>query len=769
MATIEHPRATSVYHRYAAMVLAALSFALPAGAQQEAPLATVPVDPALPVASEPAPPADEEPVRLETVIVTGELIAREAAQTVSSVAVVTGEQIERSAARDVYDVIRATPNASLEDSDYGVGGMTLRGIGSYGASGSGAYAAYSTTSVVVLDGLGLPRSALAYADLSAFDLDTVEIFRGPQSTSQGRNAMAGAVIINSVAPEPAAEFFAPQLRGRFAAGERGTHQFAGAAEATLWPDTLALRVVHDDRADDGDITNVTRGEDDAARRDSRSTRARLRFQPGGEDGIYSVLLSVADLARYQGSNYVQLENEHSRTSLNDAPQDYDNQAQLYSLDQRLRLGEAWELRAVSGWFRSDTYSRFDIDYGADAGGATEQWEDSKGYSQELRLSYNGERLRSSLGAYYYEESNGDRSAGVLSVNTLISIAAPQLCDLFLCSGPLGNVVYDSGSPSRVKDMAVFGEVDWLATERLTLTAGLRVDREENSRVISSTYAGDSLPATLLLSVLQGTVFPANGPPIAVSREFSEVLPKLAARYELFDGWFLGAAYAEGYRPGGDGYNQVSGRRFSFESERTRNYEVSFKGRYQPWQLQAALNLFHTRWEDMQIQLGEGIDNYMGNAGPANIRGGELELSWRAHRSLQFVGGYGVTYGRFGDNVSVANGEDLSGHRLPKAPKYSGVLAVEWNPWRSLLIRPDVTWAGAAAANSNNNPVHELPAYQLVNLAVRWQIGDFGLFVSGTNLTDENYRKDANNYSTSGHDVVSLGERRRVLGGLEFQF
>lgn len=745
----------------------ALVAALPlyAAAQQEPPpqppLETIPVEPIA------GPDSEDKPTALDTIVVTGELLTRDAVQTTSSVAVHTGAEIERSTARDVYDVIRATPNASLEDSDYGYGGMTLRGIGSYGASGAGAYASYGTTSVVVLDGVGLPRSALSYADLSAFDLDAVEIFRGPQSTSQGRNAMAGAVIVNSAAPEPMPGFF-PELRGRFARGERNSHQVAGAVEATLWPDALAVRAVYDDRADDGDITNATRDEDDAARRDSRSARVRALWRPGGADGAYSALLSFSDIARYQGSSYVQVERERERVALHDQPQDFDNQSRLYTIDQRLGLGAAWELRAVSAWFRSETFSRFDTDYSADDQGATQQWENSDGFSQELRLSFSGEQLRGSFGAYYYDERNTDDQRGYIGLDYLVEIAAPQLCGVaIVCSLPLGNVVFDSSTPSDVRDMAVFGEVDWSATRRLTLTAGLRADREENSRVLRTDYAGDTPLASTVVTLLKGSVLPADGS-VPVSREFSEVLPKLAARYELFDGWFLGAAHAQGYRPGGDGYNQVSGRYFSFDSERTRNTELSFKGSHAPWRLQAALNLFHTRWDDMQVQGGAGTDTYIENAGRATIRGGELELRWRAFDALQLLGGYGVTHGRFDRFVNL-QGDDLAGNRLPKAPEYSGVLALEWTPLPGLLIRPDVVWVGAAPANPDNRAAHELHAYRLVNLAVRWHRGSFGLFFTGTNLTDEHYRKDANDYGSAGYDVVSLGDRRRLSGGMEFQF
>ncbi|WP_245586224.1 TonB-dependent receptor [Solimonas soli] len=725
----------------------------------------------IPLEAEAAPPlaapAPSVEAPVETVIVTGELLRRPAERTTSSVSVHSGEEIERSTARDVYDVIAATPNARLEDSDYGVGGITLRGIGSYGASGSGAYAAYSTSSAIVFDGVGLPRSALSYADLSAFDLASVEIFRGPQSTSQGRNAMAGAVIVNTAEPQIDSSF-SPFLRGRFAGGNDDQQQYAGAVGTTLWPDRLAVRVVGDDRRDGGDIDNRTRDEDDWARRRSRSTRVRASLRPSGIGSAYEALVSFADLRRYQGSTYVPQSEERARASLSNAPQDYDNHSQLGSLDQRLRLGERWRVRAISAYIRSETQSRFDIDYSADDQGATLQNEDAHAFSQELRLDYSGERLRGSFGAYYYKDSNGDDSTGHININGLLQ--ASGFCGAqILCTAPLGNILFGSGSPSHVEDMALFGEVDWLLTDRLTLTGGARVDREKNDRVISSHYTGDTPVATAIVGLLGSAgVLPADGE-TKVSREFSDVLPKLAASYEVFDGWFAGAAYSEGYRPGGDGYNQVSGRHFSFDSEQTRNYELSFKGRYRPWHLDAALNLFHTRWDDMQIQLGSGVDNYMGNAGPAYIRGGELELSWQPWRVLRVVGGYGIAYGRFGDDVIVADGADLSGNHLPRAPDYTAALALEWTPWPALLIRPDVQWTGKAAAAADNAPPHELPSYALVNLSLRWSAGHFTLFFTGSNLTDARYRKDANNYAFNGTEVVSLGDSRRIAGGLEFMF
>ncbi|MDP3858942.1 MAG: TonB-dependent receptor [Stagnimonas sp.] len=742
---------------------------LAAGTQAQETVDTVPVE-LLPDAASAAPAAEAAaatPVKLEKVTVTGELITREVNRTTSSVAVYSGAEIERSTAVDVYDVISATPNASRDDSDYGVGGMTLRGIGSYGASGSGAYAAYGTSSAVVFDGVGLPRSALGYADLSAFDLASVEILRGPQSTSQGRNAMAGAVILNSFAPEPG-DSVSPELRGRLSAGTVGMRQYAGALGATLWPQALAGRLVYDHRQDDGDAYNATRDEHDWAGRRSDSARLRLGWRPGGDDGAYQALLGVAELRHTQGSSYVPLSDEDSRTARADAPQDYRNHAWLYTLEQRLSLREAWQLRAISALVNSKTRSRFDGDYTAEAQNATVQHENARAFSQELRAKYAGERLQGSFGAYYYRDRTRDLQDGFINVNALLAIAGA--CGVqIVCAAPLGNILFEAGSPTRVEDVAVFGELDWVLTPRLTLTAGARLDRERNSRVITSTYTGDSPTATAAILLLDGAGVLPNDVNIPVSRQFSEFLPKLAARYELVTDWYLGTAYTEGYRPGGDGYNQVSGRYFSFDSEKTRNVELSLKGRRRSWKLETALNLFHTRWDDMQIQQGTGTDNYMGNTGPAFIRGGELELRWRPVRALRLIGGYGVTWGRFGDGVTTSDDVSLSGHRLPKAPSYSGTLALEWMPLPGLLIRPDLQWGGRAAADSENTAAYELPAYQLVNLALRWHFGPVGFYFAGRNLTDEHYRRDANGYSFSDVDVVSLGEGRRLMGGLEFQF
>ena len=712
------------------------------------------------------PPREKAPIALDEVVVTGELLARTAERAPTSVAVHDGLDIERSTARDVYDVIGATPNAGWHDSELGLSTITLRGIGSYGASLTGAGTLYGTATTIVIDGVALPRGAMGFADLSAFDIDQVEIFRGPQSTSQGRNAMAGAVVINTVEPE-VRDRFAPELRGRVGIGNNDAWQAAAAFGATLWPDRLAIRLVTDHRATDGDIDNVTRDEDDWARNRNHGTRLRAAITPFGPDGPYKVVLGAGDIRRETGNRYVEQAREADREATADEPSGIDNAAQLYSVDQRLRLGDEWELSAISAWADSRTLLHLDVDYTARADGFIAQVADSHAFSQELRASFTGEAWRGTLGLFYYRGLDGEESEGSTALSALVDAAGvcpgEALCNLLL----RGNVLVDGSAPARIESRALFGEVDWDASQRLTLTAGLRLDHEKNSRRTVSTISGDRPGAQGAVALLKTLGVLARDGETRVGRSFSAVLPKVAASYELFAGNYLGAAYTEGYRPGGDGYNSGCGERYRFDAERTRNVEVSLKGRLDAWRTRYALNLFHTDWDDMQVPLGDLLCQVIGNAGRSRIRGGELEVSTQPVGQLRIVGGLGVTDGEFVDFVSTRG--DFSGNPLPKAPEYSVTLALEWSPIDRLLIRPEIQHVGSTPAQADNRPENRIAAYTLLNLSLRWQYRSMGLFLDGSNLNDEHYRFDANRTALREDPIAALGHGRRMTAGLEFWF
>lgn len=136
--------------------------------------------------AEDAPAADD----VDVIVVTGEKVSRTLQETTASVGVTTKARIENEAIQTLEDVLQRTANVSLT---YGSSGFTIRGIANQGVSGAGDAA----TATVFVDGAPIPQEILANGPTDMWDAAQVEIFRGPQSTLQGLNALAGAIHIRT--------------------------------------------------------------------------------------------------------------------------------------------------------------------------------------------------------------------------------------------------------------------------------------------------------------------------------------------------------------------------------------------------------------------------------------------------------------------------------------------------------------------------------------------------------------------------------------------
>lgn len=152
-------------------------------------------------AQESSVPVGAGPVVLGPITVTGERVERTVAETPSSVVVVTGEELEGSPARDsVEEVLERIPNITSEGT--GNEAPTIRGVNSTGVlSGADAFLGGSRPrSTITVDGRPLSFNEYIFGTTSIFDLERVEVFRGPQTTAQGVNSIAGAVYVTTADP-----------------------------------------------------------------------------------------------------------------------------------------------------------------------------------------------------------------------------------------------------------------------------------------------------------------------------------------------------------------------------------------------------------------------------------------------------------------------------------------------------------------------------------------------------------------------------------------
>ena len=260
---------------------------------------------------------------IETITITGENIQRDYLRTNTSVNVLTAEELERSNDLNIQDVFRRTASVvatgtGIQSFDFSIRGISTDGVGGAGQEGLAS---------VIIDGATITRAQNARGITSLFDVEQIEVLRGPQSTNQGKNSLAGAVIVNTKNPEFEHK---TSLRAEYAS--RNTYQLAMAHTGPL-NDEFAYRVVIDRQHTDGNIDNLVRGEDDYLANTSTSARIKLLYAPQSSD--FRILFSHNiwrsdannDIESYDPLNfrYISLNPYDSRMETDHRPDKPENQ------------------------------------------------------------------------------------------------------------------------------------------------------------------------------------------------------------------------------------------------------------------------------------------------------------------------------------------------------------------------------------------------------------------------------------------------------------
>ncbi len=697
-------------------------------------------------------PAANAPQILENLVVTGEKLGRSLNETTSSVGIATREDLQAGSDAALKDVATQFANVISAAGDRE---LAIRGVPQGGIGGEG------DTISVYLDGVALPSRAASFAGpLSAWDLEQVEVLRGAQSTNQGRNSLAGSVVLRSRDPTPYWD-----ARMRAATMSRGGHDYAVAGGGPL-SDTLRFRVSAQDRYDNGDITNTTRDEDDAGREITRNVRAKMAWTP-------------ALLSGYRMQyGYTQASNEYGdplhdssggeRTETANVRGTEDSRSMLHSLEQRLEFGEGWRLDAISGWSDFSNLYTIDYDRSASDGGYSDNTLDEAIFSQELRLQYRADRLAAVAGIYL---ADADKAASTVGYDVATAGG------LVLLDGYIN-------SDSTTQTLALFAESDWDFSEAWRLTAGLRWNRERARRHDASdlqltltapipglpTQEPTGVPLPDAVSDLLATLAPSYVPPDyeASSRtRFNDVLPKLGLTWfsRSRDAWAL--TYQEGYRSGGTSVSFFGGAVSPFDPETTKTVELAARTRWLEQRLSVNANLFYTRWRDQQVTIGEtsGFETTTDNAGRSHYYGLESEALWRFDAPLEIFATIGLLRSEFDEFVN--DGEDYAGNAFPYAPRHTAGLGLTLREWKRISGQVSIHRIGAVYSDPDNDPGSRAPARTLVNARIGYQLpAGFSVAIYGRNLGDD---PNAQGALVSGGRIASrYGEPRSFGAILEWQ-
>ncbi|MBR9824303.1 MAG: TonB-dependent receptor [Alphaproteobacteria bacterium] len=685
---------------------------------------------------------------------------------------------------DFEDLALYTPGLIVQEQSPNNTGYSIRGI----TSDSGE--ATSETRVAVFqDGVSITRSRGSYIEL--FDIERVEVAKGPQPTLFGRGALIGGInIIQNKAED---EFSAA---GELGFGNEGQFEAEGYVNYGFGNGYgVRLAAVHRQR--DGYIENTEGG--DLQGRDTWAARFVFSGQPSDR-------LSFDFIANYQedtppGTSFKSGSipavggdtNPFTAASLNTFGNflggrelGLDRSVYGATLLVDYDINDAWSLNSITGWREFDSVEVFDPE-----GTALPMFvfaEDATGeqISQEFRLNYDaGGRLTGSAGFTYFHETGtqlvplgiSELYAQVLLAPTLAAANGTDIATLEFLLGadiddlsnpfpfsiaallgqnaqvPLRDFYQEDTSNSAVNSSYdLFADASYEVTDRLTVTAGLRYTYEDKkSQAQSWNTAG-----TNLITFTPTLIIPATpqGNPVAFSDEFDDVTWRLAASYEVNDDLNTWISFARGRRP--DVISADSSQPSFFTvapAEIVDSLEAGFF-----WTLpngQISGSVYRSEYENFQSSRFDPnqVTFVVDNAGNATQVGAEIDAFYEFTDRFEGFVNYAYSDATFDDTDSNGNAQQLAGNTFRYSPEHSVALGINFelmnNDNGTLVFSPNYTWQSEIFFDEDNDRLGGLltqDSYGLLNTTLRWEDaqGRYHAELYGTNLTDEEYLIDAGN-------------------------
>ncbi|MGE6696629.1 TonB-dependent receptor [Hyphomonas sp. NPDC076900] len=723
-------------------------------------------------------PETETQRTLEAIIVSGEKIDRSLQETTTSVSVTTAARIEAENILSLSDIINRTANLS---ETYGSSGFTIRGINNANVSGGGA----SGLATVFVDGAPIPEGVIFNSPADMWDIAQVEVLRGPQSTLQGRNSLAGAIVMRSQDPTDDWSF-----KARAQTTDADDTTFAAAGGGPIIPGELGFRIAYEDRQSDGFVYNPTRQEDDNPL-DAQTLRTKLMWTPGALPGL-TARLGWTHSDRKSGYMYSYNRTDvpdyyNNRVDLSDYPNSSDITSDIVNLELDYDISDRLTLSGVTSWSKFDKLASYDGDYGPDpiSWGNHDQKTDS--LTQEIRLAYQGDRLKGLIGGYYSDRDEASLLSSLTNVNTpvgtiaallqmngLDAATASALASLYYTQLPVIPVDYHSDANTEIQTTAFFTDFSYDLTGKLTFVGGLRYDRETNQldlvqdAVFVGTYPNPddfgSVGSPLWTAIyginlgVADLVGQAAGSAPPTERTFEAWLPKAGLTYHWTDDLSTSFVIQRGYRSGGTMVNVARSTMVPYDSEYTWNYEGSVRSVWLDGALTVNANAYYVDWTDQQVLVQLGLNDYdyqTINAGKSHLYGGELEASYRPGGQFDMYASLGYTKTEF-DEFEVSVGEtfgDLSGSEFAYAPHWTFAAGTNYHWDNGLTGNLNLNYrTGSYSSTGVDQEDSKVDGRLLVNGRFGYESDHWGVFLFGNNLFDEayvQYNQDTTNRAILG--------------------
>lgn len=633
---------------------------------------------------------------IENIVVTANR-REEALQSIpSTVQVLTGASLDRQGAQNFQDYLAEIPSVGFRDAGQGSRQISMRGISNPGGSIYGV-AASSSAVGIYLDDIPIQGTSRA-PDLGIYDLQRVEVLKGPQGTLYGEGAMGGAIKL--VLNQPDASSFSSKAEFRLADTDGGSisYRIRAAVNAPVLEDRAAIRAVASYGKQGGYIDNVANGKNDY--NDTEQYSGRVLGTVDVSDRLRVQLTAMYDRQHIYGSNRQQegLRAYQARDLVGEQSDD-----RFAILGATLRYDARWFdiVSSTSFYDRRWVYNEFYGDFSAlfaqytgllagapFAGGNPERMsfrvdQHQRAISNETRLvSKPGDALSWVAGIFY--RNRHQTSIGDIYVGDAATSWDPFLRSRGFPATP-GTDIGGRRSSESFEQIALYGEATYEILPRLKATVGIRWFTEALG-LVDDEYFVPPL----------ATVFNSN---TTINTRTYGRTPKFNLSYQLSDTALVYVQAAQGFRSGGPNLNHALDARVpaQFQSDTLWSYEAGLKTSWLDRRLTANLSAYYQDWTGLQVlSILDGTFGYTANAGKASVRGVEAELAWIIDPAWRVGANLGFNDATIDQPVAGA----AAGTVTPNAPRLTYAAFVEylrpaWNEV-NFSARADVRHVGRQA-------------------------------------------------------------------------
>lgn len=621
-------------------------------------------------------------VSFQDITIIGEKMDKSLFETTTAVSVFNEKQIDIGNYKRIENIVEQLPNIVISD----LGIPNIRGIDSTGVSKgtkslmAGARSRVTTT----IDGVSNSWIGVNYITGGLWDLEQIEVLKGTQSTTQGRNSIGGAIVMKT--KDPTFNFEGKTKIG-FESAENKNH-LAAVVSGPIVEDELAIRVAVDRHKGDGYIKYENFDNNDILNEStSTNIRTKLLYLPKSIEDL-SLKFTLNHRESEGGYlNFATKPNDHVyRASkvkrLNSRYHDSKDTSYIANIDYA--INEDFEFKTQI------SYKDYNTDI-TQVPSPLKVFVDEKSKTVESKLVYKKDYLKGVAGIYYYDRE--------------------QDIDAHLPNPGYSSLHYGK---DKIKTISFFTDNTIPLTNNLDLIVGARLEKEKQDR--DSISWGSRLKKDINKTIL---------------------LPKIGLSYKLSEDSILSFVAQKGYNQGGGSLDWDTLEYYEYDEEEVDSYELTFRTSFNDKKINLSTNIFYNDFEGFQADAADRFRNLP----KVSTYGLETQLDTKITDNLDLFVAIGLLRTKINDSVNEA--QELEGNQLSSSPSYSASLGFNHKAFKNFEWGANLSTTDNYYSDNENEK--ELDGYTIANLHASYKYNDFTFRTYVNNLTNEDviYKVESN--------------------------